>query len=147
MTHDHKIKMLTPKYTLMTLAALVSTIVAEACPPCYTHTTGGILNCPMIPVHTPACIEPQCVILSSTTIPGPNPACPTTPTITTYAACPTTATCRKGCEILTTTVSGTPYSCGVSWDTATPTTSADLSCENRDSTPSTATTTDFNLLL
>ena len=74
-------------------------------------TVPAILNCPMLPALTTACLEPDCILVTKTTIPGPNPACPTTPTVTAPASCPTTATCRHGCEVFTSTVTGPPCSC------------------------------------
>ena len=74
-------------------------------------TVPAILNCPMLPALTTACLEPDCILLTTTTIPGPNPACPTTPTVTASGSCPTAATCRRGCEVFTSTVTGRAWSC------------------------------------
>jgi hypothetical protein len=109
--------------------------------PCYTMTVPAVLHCPMLPALTTACLEPDCILLTTTTIPGPNLACPTTPTVTASGSCPTAATCRHGCEVFTSTVTGPAWSCAFG---PSATSSADVSRYRRSAAPhnkSCATTT------
>ncbi|KAF2501722.1 hypothetical protein BU16DRAFT_577806 [Lophium mytilinum] len=114
---------------LIAISALVVTSHANLCPTCYTNTVPGRINCPLIPALTTPCHELKCVSITTRSIPGPNLACPTTPTITSYGACPTTATCRTGCLVVTTTKTGPSYDCGVSWETGTPSSEASVTFE------------------
>jgi len=78
-----------------------------ACPPvstksppsCYTWTTTPIA--PFCPGVT-GCIEPDCIILQTQTLPPADPACPVTPVVTATPSC--LPTCRDGCETAVTTV-------------------------------------------
>jgi hypothetical protein len=78
-----------------------------ACPPvstkqpssCYTWTTTPVA--PFCPGVT-GCIEPDCIILKTQTLPPANPACPFTPVVTATPSC--LPTCRDGCETAVTTV-------------------------------------------
>ncbi|XTI94764.1 hypothetical protein V2W45_1349201 [Cenococcum geophilum] len=123
---------------LLALAAVISASLAaenySACAPepCYTMTVPAILHCPMLPALTTACLEPDCILLTTTTIPGPNPACPTTPTVTASGSCPTAATCRRGCEVFTSTVTGPAWSCASGPDA---TSTADVSRYRRSAAP------------
>ncbi|OCK77715.1 hypothetical protein K432DRAFT_113083 [Lepidopterella palustris CBS 459.81] len=71
--------------------------------PCFTATT-YVTNpyCPVFqaPPGNP-CIVPACMIMKTTTIPGPAAACPITPTLTSFLPCQTA--CPSDCEIGTTT--------------------------------------------
>ena len=60
--------------------------------PCYTATVTRPVPCPLIP----DCVEPDCIILETTTAPCPPPHCSVTPTVTVGASCPTG--CHVGCE-------------------------------------------------
>jgi len=68
---------------------------ARPCP-CYTATTTvAANNCPA-PTTVKRCgPHANCIRLVQTTIPGPNPQCRTTPTVTSYLPCQ--PTCRQGC--------------------------------------------------
>jgi len=61
--------------------------------PCYTATVTSTrpINCPLMPV----CVEPDCIILETTTIPCQPPHCSVTPTVTVAPTCPTG--CHVGC--------------------------------------------------
>lgn len=130
--------MLNLQVKLLALAAVISASLAaenhSACAPepCYTMTVPAILHCPMLPALTTACLEPDCILLTTTTIPGPNPACPTTPTVTASGSCPTAATCRRGCEVFTSTVTGPAWSCEFA---PSATSSADVSRYRRSAAP------------
>ncbi|KAF2199702.1 hypothetical protein GQ43DRAFT_105861 [Delitschia confertaspora ATCC 74209] len=104
---------------VLVLLGLVASVQGVTCPSCYTQTVAGLKHCPSIPAVS-ECPEPACVKLETTSIPGPNPACPNTPTVTTYAPCPTMASCRKGCATHTKTITGTSEACGVTWATGVP---------------------------
>ncbi|KAF2815158.1 uncharacterized protein BDZ99DRAFT_472487 [Mytilinidion resinicola] len=106
-----------------------SSALAGPCPTCYTKTVAGRINCPLIPALTTPCHELKCVSITYISIPGPNPAYPTTPIVTSYGACPTTATCRTSCLVVTTTETGTSYDCGVSWETGTPSSQVSVTIE------------------
>ena len=65
----------------------------DSCP-CYTHSiTTQHRRCSTIR----GCIRPACLLLKTTTIPGPNDACSATPTATVTTPCVTT--CNRGCGI------------------------------------------------
>jgi len=66
---------------------------------CYTATR--TLIAPKCAPLT-GCIRPMCIILKSTTIPGPNEDCTTTPTSTVIQPCPTK--CVGGCGSAVTTI-------------------------------------------
>ncbi|PSN62226.1 hypothetical protein BS50DRAFT_140949 [Corynespora cassiicola Philippines] len=62
---------------------------------CFTATIWtSNTACPPYETTTP-CIFPLCILLSTTTIPGPNRHCQTTPTTTSLLPCPTD--CPNGC--------------------------------------------------
>ncbi|ORY08707.1 hypothetical protein BCR34DRAFT_389454 [Clohesyomyces aquaticus] len=108
------------QHSVLALLGLVASVRGISCPACYTQTVAGVQHCPIIPALETPCYEPACIKVVTTTIPGKNPACSITPTVTTKAACPTKATCRKGCRTSTKTVTGASLSCGVRWETDPP---------------------------
>ncbi|KAF2467607.1 uncharacterized protein BDR25DRAFT_61243 [Lindgomyces ingoldianus] len=94
------------KFTI--LAAIFAAVLAKSSAtdfnppkecPCYTATAYETNN--GCPAFSKPCIVPMCMLLSTSTIPGPNTACKKTPTVTSYLPCQTA--CQKGCATHTTT--------------------------------------------
>jgi hypothetical protein len=93
---------------------------AEDCPSCYTYTTTQPRLCTLTSFHAgidcPMYMPPKepCIrTASAATLPGPNPACETTPTVTVLepSKC-TTYTCpQPGCQTVTPIVTGDPMDC------------------------------------
>ncbi|OCK90266.1 uncharacterized protein K441DRAFT_666290 [Cenococcum geophilum 1.58] len=88
------------KTALLTAALCFSSMsVAHKECPCFTATS--YVSSEDCSAFTKACVIPECIIESITTIPGPAKACPTTPTITSLLPCKTA--CQIGCAVFTTT--------------------------------------------
>ena len=99
-------------------------VLAERpCPTCYTSTSWAPVGCAgaACPLHSPCTVT---VYTTTSTIPGVNPACPVTPTVTaTPSNCPPNPQCWTNCEIinlatydpaaqeLTVTVTEAPVTC------------------------------------
>jgi len=99
-------------YKIISLAFFlhISTISAteHGCP-CFTATTYVLDNgCPAYE-PTPPCINPKCISISTTTIPGPAKRCPKTPTLTSYLPCQTA--CPTGCGATSTSTFTASASC------------------------------------
>lgn len=91
----------TPKTCTPTPTTYVTTITTTKTPYCPTITSTKSVsrNCPILS----DCIELQCIIENTTTLPCPAGCCPKkTPTVTATPSCKTT--CRAGCATTTYTV-------------------------------------------
>jgi hypothetical protein len=97
----------------LTIIQVTTVTAAEPCPSvsrkhlsssssCYTWTT--IPSAPYCPGVT-GCIDPQCLVLQTATLPPVNPACPVTPVVTATPSC--LPTCRDACGTTVTTVKAT----------------------------------------
>jgi hypothetical protein len=92
-----------PSLPLTTLAPPPPTSISTRTRPCYTHTVSATKKCPE---DTLGCPPPDCLYLSTTTVPsGPVKGCPTTKTVV------KDRTCLGRCD----------GSCGTQWVTETAT--------------------------
>lgn len=87
--------------TALLIAALCFSSMSVAHKECPCFTATSYVSNEYCPAFTKACVIPECIIESITTIPGPAKACPTTPTITSLLPCKTA--CQMGCAVYTTT--------------------------------------------
>ncbi|KAH8897487.1 hypothetical protein GQ53DRAFT_838078, partial [Thozetella sp. PMI_491] len=87
----------------------VAIATPPACPTCYTITRVVVPPClppmctgPSAPLDTACSVTIPAEITITTTMPGLNPGCPTTPTAFSYIGCPSAPPCnQQACRLVT----------------------------------------------